>query len=67
MEYLILLKLYELFKINGKTLTSGNGLELYKRLAYLKTLLLKLQPVEKKLQYQKNKILKHADRAVVTK
>ena len=49
LEYLMLLKLYELFKLNGKSLTAGNGLELYKRLAYLKTLLLKLQPVEKKL------------------
>lgn len=67
LEYVMLLKLYELFKLNGRSLTSGNGLELYKRLAYLKTLLLKLQPVEKKLEYQKNKALKHSDRAIVTK
>ncbi len=26
LEYLMLLKLYELFRINGKSLTSGNGL-----------------------------------------
>lgn len=63
----MLLKLYELFKLSGKSLTTGNGLDLYKRLAYLKTLLLKLQPVEKKLEYQKNKMLKHSDKAIVTK
>jgi len=40
-----LLKLYELYKINGKSLTTGDGLDLYKRLAYLKTLMLKLQPI----------------------
>ena len=67
LEYLMLLKLYQLFRINGKSVTSGNGLELYQRLAYLKTLLLKLQPVEKKLDYQKNKILKHSDKVTVTK
>lgn len=26
MEYMMLIKLYELFRINGKSLTSGNGL-----------------------------------------
>jgi hypothetical protein len=26
LEYLMLLKLYELFKINGRSLTTGNGL-----------------------------------------
>jgi hypothetical protein len=67
LEYIMLLKLYELFKINGKTLEQGNGLELYKRLAYLKTLLLKLAPVEKKIEYQKNKILKHAEKATIFK
>ena len=51
----------QLFKINGEDLTKGQGLELYKRLAYLKTLLTKLSPVEKKLEYQKNKLLKYSD------
>lgn len=49
LEYLIQLQFYQLFKINGEDLSSGDGLELYKRLAYLKTLLTKLGPVEKKL------------------
>ena len=40
---------------------------MYKRLAYLKTLLLKLAPVEKKLEYQKNKILKHAEKVTIVK
>lgn len=29
--------------------------------------MLKLNPVEKKLEYQKNKILKHAEKAVIVK
>jgi len=44
-EYLISLKTYELFKINGEDFTKGAGLELYQRLAYLKVLLTKLAPV----------------------
>lgn len=46
-------------------LTKGTGLELYKRLVYLKTLLMKLSPVEKKLEYQKNKLLKLSDLVAV--
>lgn len=61
LEYLIQLQFYQLEKINGEDLTSGQGLELYKRMAYLKTLLTKLTPVEKKLEYQKNKLLKYSD------
>ena len=30
-------------------------------MAYLKVLLTKLSPVEKKLEYQKNKLLKYSD------
>ena len=30
-------------------------------MAYLKTLLNKLSPVEKKLEYQKNKLIKYSD------
>lgn len=61
LEYLIHLQYYQLFKVNGESLTEGEGLELYKRLAYLKTLLTKLSPVEKKLEYQKNKLLKYSE------
>jgi len=61
LEYLVQLQFYQLEKINGEDLTSGQGLELYKRMAYLKTLLTKLTPVEKKLEYQKNKLLKYSD------
>lgn len=61
LEYLIQLQFYQLFRINGEDLTKGEGLELYKRLVYLKTLLTKLAPVEKKLEYQKNKLLKYSD------
>ena len=61
LEYLIQLQFYQLFRINGGDLTKGEGLELYKRLVYLKTLLTKLAPVEKKLEYQKNKLLKYSD------
>ena len=61
LEYLIQLQFYQLFKINGEDLTKGQGLELYKRLVYLKTLLTKLSPVQKKLEYQKNKLLKYSD------
>lgn len=43
----------------------GEGLVLYKRLIYLKTLLLKLGPVEKKLEYQKNKILKEGEKTKI--
>jgi hypothetical protein len=46
-------------------LTNGAGLDLYKRLVYLKTLLMKLSPVEKKLEYQKNKLLKVSDLVAV--
>lgn len=48
-EYLICLKMYELFRLNMADFTSGPGLRLYQRLVYLKTLILKLAPVEKKL------------------
>lgn len=65
MEYLIQLEFYELFKINGVDLTSGQGLALYQRLVYLKTLLTKLAPIEKKLDYQKNKMLKYSDLVAV--
>lgn len=61
LEYLIQLQFYQLFKINAENLAEGEGLELYKRLAYLKTLMTKLAPVEKKLEYQKNKLLKYSD------
>jgi hypothetical protein len=61
LEYLIQLQFYQLFKVNGEDLTTGQGLELYKRLVYLKTLLTKLGPVEKKLEYQKNRLLKYSD------
>jgi len=61
LEYLIQLQFYQLFKINGEDLTTGHGLELYKRLVYLKTLMTKLGPVEKKLEYQKNKLLQYSD------
>lgn len=50
--------MYELFRLNAADFTSGPGLRLYQRLLYLKTLILKLAPVEKKLEYQKNKLLK---------
>jgi hypothetical protein len=36
-------------------------------LVYLKTLLLKLEPVEKKLEYQKNKMLRVSDLVAVKK
>jgi hypothetical protein len=36
-------------------------------LVYLKTLLLKLEPVEKKLDYQKNKMLRVSDLIAVKK
>lgn len=65
LEYLIQLEFYELFRINAVDLTKGTGLELYKRLVYLKTLLMKLSPVEKKLEYQKNKLLKLSDLVAV--
>lgn len=65
LEYLIQLEFYELFRINAVDLTKETGLELYKRLVYLKTLLLKLSPVEKKLEYQKNKLLKLSDLVAV--
>ena len=65
LEYTIHLHFYELFKINGIDLTVGKGLELYQRLVYLKTVLLKLGPIEKKLEYQTNKILKYSDTANV--
>jgi len=45
MEYLINLEFYELFKINGVDLTQGQGLALYQRLVYLKTLMTKLGPI----------------------
>ena len=61
MEYLLQLQFYQLFKINGEDLTKGQGFELYQRMAYLKTLLTKLSPVQKKLEYQKNKLLKYSD------
>lgn len=47
-----------LFKLNGVDLTTGKGLELYKNLLYLKTLMMKLGPVEKKLEYKTQKILR---------
>jgi hypothetical protein len=56
-----------LFRLNAVDLTQGQGLELYKRLVYLKTLLLKLEPVEKKLDYQKNKMLRVSDLIAVKK
>lgn len=55
---MICLKFYELFRLSGISFTEGVGLDLYKRLVYAKTLFLKLAPVEKKLEYQKNKLLK---------
>ena len=57
-QYLIELHFYVLFKLNGVTLTEGKGLELYKNLIYLKTLMMKLSPVEKKLEYKTQKILR---------
>ena len=65
LEYLICLQFYQLFKVNGKDLTQGQGLELYKRLVYLKTLMLKLPTVDKKLEYQKNKLLRYSDQVRV--
>lgn len=56
-----------MFRLNAVDLTQGQGLELYKRLVYLKTLLLKLEPVEKKLDYQKNKMLRVSDLIAVKK
>jgi hypothetical protein len=44
-QYLIELHFYVLFKLNGVSLTEGKGLELYKNLIYLKTLMMKLGPV----------------------
>lgn len=61
-EYLICLKFYELFRLNAADFTAGPGLRLYERLVYLKTLILKLAPVEKKLEYQKNKLLKKGEK-----
>ena len=62
-EYLVCLKFYQLFRLNGIKLNEEEGLELYQRMTYLKTLLLKLSPVEKKLEYQKNKLLKKGEKA----
>jgi hypothetical protein len=45
LEYLIHLEFYELFKINAVDLTKGAGLDLYRRLVYLKTLITKLSPI----------------------
>lgn len=64
-EYLICLKFYQLFKLKGIDFTEGEGLSLYQRLVYLKTLILKLGPVEKKLEYQKNKLLKKGEKAKI--
>lgn len=57
-QYLIELHFYILFRINGVDLTQGKGFELYKNLLYLKTLMMKLSPLEKKLEYKTQKILR---------
>lgn len=49
-----------MFRLQGRDLTSGQGLALIKNLIYLKTLLMKLGPIERKLEYKVNKILKEA-------
>ena len=60
LQYLTELQFYVLFRLEGRDLTSGQGLNLYKNLLYLKTLLMKLGPIERKLEYKVNKILKEA-------
>lgn len=57
--------MYELFRLNAADFTQGPGLRLYQRLVYLKTLILKLTPVENKLEYQKNKLLKKGDKITI--
>lgn len=48
-QYLIALKFYKLFRLNGVSLAEGVGLDLYQKLFYLKTILVKLGPIDKKL------------------
>eukprot|EP00828_Plagiopyla_frontata_P040656 TRINITY_DN5568_c0_g1_i1.p2 TRINITY_DN5568_c0_g1~~TRINITY_DN5568_c0_g1_i1.p2 ORF type:complete len:167 (+),score=34.40 TRINITY_DN5568_c0_g1_i1:119-619(+) len=57
LQYQQNLLFYILLKIQGKTIESQNVI---KRLVYLKTLISKLKPIEKKLEYQINKIFKMA-------
>ena len=56
-QYLITLRFYELFRLNGVTMESGVGLELYQKLFYLKSILVKLGTIDKKLQYQRDRLL----------
>lgn len=55
LSYMQFLYLYMLFKSQGKPIHDH---PIIKRLIYLKSLLLKLKPVEKKLDYQINKLLR---------
>lgn len=58
LEYLIQLHFYIGFKLEGVDLANGEGFELYKQLIYLKTLLGKLAPLDKKLDYRVSKVLR---------
>lgn len=59
-QYLIALKFYKLFRLNGVSLAEGVGLDLYQKLFYLKTILVKLGPIDKKLEYQRDRLLSRA-------
>ena len=65
LQYMTLLQFYKLFKVNSVTLQTGIGLELYKKLIFFKSLLMKLGPLENKLEYQTNKMLKSMDSVAV--
>lgn len=49
LQYLTELHFYVMFRLEGKSLADGEGFNLYKNLLYLKTLLMKLGPIERKL------------------
>ena len=62
LSYLMYLLIYMLFKLQGKPI---NNHPIVKRLIYLKSLLIKLKPIEKKLDYQISKLLRLSSSFVV--
>lgn len=55
LSYMQFLYIYMLMKAQGKPIQNH---PIVKRLIYIKSLLLKLKPIEKKLDYQINKLLR---------
>ena len=56
-SYMMFNTIYMLYKINGQSIKNEG---MIKRMLFLKEVFKKLQPVEKKLEYQINKLLRMA-------